>query len=228
MPEAGEYAVASIFLPRNPYARKRCGEVIESQIVEKDLKLMGWRNVPINMEYVGKQAKTSMPVIRQLFLGHQQKGEFDQNLFENKLYITRKAIRSSLQDEEDFVITSMSSRTIVYKGMLIPNQMKHFFPDLSDSRMKSALALVHTRFPTNTFPRWDLVQPFRNMAHNGEINTLRGNINRMVGRRANLKSPLYENISELYPIIIPRGSDSACMDNVFEFLIQSGYSLLMP
>ena len=224
LPEAGEYAVASIFLPRNPYARKRCGEVIESQIVEKDLELLGWRNVPINMEYVGKQAKSSMPVIRQLFVSHQQKGKFDQNLFENKLYVTRKAIRSSLQDEEDFVITSMSSRTIVYKGMLIPDQMKHFFPDLSDSRMQSALALVHTRFPTNTFPRWDLVQPFRNLAHNGEINTLRGNINRMIGRRANLKSPLYENISELYPIIIPRGSDSACMDNVFEFLIQSGYT----
>ncbi len=224
LPEAGEYAVASIFLPQNPYARKRCGEVIESQIVEKDLELLGWRNVPLNMEYVGKQAMSSMPVIRQLFVRHQQKGKFDQSLFENKLYVTRKAIRSSLQDEEDFVITSMSSRTIVYKGMLIPDQMKHFFPDLSDSRIQSALALVHTRFPTNTFPRWDLVQPFRNLAHNGEINTLRGNINRMIGRRANLKSPLYENISELYPIIIPRGSDSACMDNVFEFLIQSGYT----
>ena len=224
LPKAGEYAVASIFLPQNPYARKRCGEVIESQIVEKDLKLLGWRNVPINMDYVGKQAKSSMPVIRQLFVSPLQKGKFNQNLFENKLYVTRKAIRSSLQDEEDFVISSMSSRTIVYKGMLIPNQMKHFFPDLLDSRMQSAMALVHTRFPTNTFPRWDLVQPFRNLAHNGEINTLRGNINRMIGRRANLKSPLYENISELYPIIIPRGSDSACMDNVFEFLIQSGYT----
>ncbi len=223
LPEPGKYAVASIFMPQNPYARKRCGEVIESQIVEKDLELLGWRNVPINMEYVGKQAKLSMPVIRQLFVGHKQKGKFNQNLFENKLYVTRKAIRSSLQDEEDFVIASMSSRTIVYKGMLIPDQMKHFFPDLSDSRIQSALALVHTRFPTNTFPRWDLVQPFRNLAHNGEINTLRGNINRMIGRRANLKSPLYENISELYPIIIPRGSDSACMDNVLEFLIQSGY-----
>ena len=225
LPEAGEYAVASIFLPQNPYARKRCGEVIESQIVEKDLELLGWRSVPINMKYVGKQAKLSMPVIRQLFVSHKQKGKFNQNLFENKLYVTRKAIRSSLQDEEDFVIASMSSRTIVYKGMLIPNQMKYFFPDLADSRIKSALALVHTRFPTNTFPRWDLVQPFRNLAHNGEINTLRGNINRMIGRRANLQSPLYENISELYPIIIPRGSDSACMDNVLEFLIQSGYSL---
>ncbi len=225
LPEAGEYAVASIFLPQNPYARKRCGEVIESQIVEKDLELLGWRSVPINMKYVGKQAKLSMPVIRQLFVSHKQKGKFNQNHFENKLYVTRKAIRSSLQDEEDFVIASMSSRTIVYKGMLIPNQMKYFFPDLADSRIKSALALVHTRFPTNTFPRWDLVQPFRNLAHNGEINTLRGNINRMIGRRANLQSPLYENISELYPIIIPRGSDSACMDNVLEFLIQSGYSL---
>jgi glutamate synthase domain-containing protein 2/glutamate synthase domain-containing protein 1/glutamate synthase domain-containing protein 3 len=225
LPESGKYAVASIFLPQDVNARRRCGEVIESQIVEKGMDLLGWRDVPIDREYVGKQAQASMPVIRQLFVGHNQNEVFEQKRFENKLYVTRKAIRSALQDEEDFVITSMSSRIIVYKGMLIPHQMKLYFPDLSDIRMESGLALVHTRFPTNTFPRWDLVQPFRNLAHNGEINTLRGNINRMVARRANLKSPLYENISELYPIIIPRGSDSACMDNVFEFLIQSGYSL---
>ncbi|HCK14913.1 TPA: hypothetical protein DHW51_12380, partial [Candidatus Poribacteria bacterium] len=139
---------------------------------------------------------------------------YDQDRFERKLFVTRKAIRSSLKDVEGFMITSMSSRTIVYKGMLIPHQMGDFFPDLSDSRLTSALALVHTRFPTNTFPRWDLVQPFRNLAHNGEINTLRGNINWMRGRRPTLESPLYEDISELQPIIIPRGSDSACMDNV--------------
>ena len=119
----------------------------------------------------------------------------------------------------------MSSRTIVYKGMLIPNQMQRFFIDLSDKRLSSSMALVHTRFPTNTFPRWDLAQPFRNLAHNGEINSLRGNINWMRGRRATLESNLYEDISEIQPIIIPRGSDSACMDNVFEFLIQSGFSL---
>ena len=225
LPEAGEYGIASIFLPQDPFAQRHCGAVIESHIVEKGMDLLGWRDVPIDLDYVGKQARSSMPALRQLFMGRRRLENYDQEKFERKLYITRKAIRTSLQDVDGFIITSMSSRTIVYKGMLIPHQMKHFFPDLSDSRMQSALALVHTRFPTNTFPRWDLVQPFRNLAHNGEINTLRGNINRMVGRRANLKSPLYEDISELLPIIIPRGSDSACMDNVFEFLIQSGYSL---
>ncbi|MBC8258439.1 MAG: glutamate synthase large subunit [SAR324 cluster bacterium] len=225
LPEAGEYGIASIFLPQDPYARRHCGEVIESHIVEKGMDLLGWRDVPIDRNFVGKQALAAMPAIRQLFMGHRRLDNYDQDRFENKLYVTRKAIRSSLQDVEGFMITSMSSRTVIYKGMLIPHQMEHFFPDLSDHRLSSALALVHTRFPTNTFPRWDLAQPFRNLAHNGEINTLRGNINWMLGRRATLKSEQYENISELQPIIIPRGSDSACMDNVFEFLIQSGYSL---
>ncbi len=225
LPEAGEYGIASIFLPQDPVARRHCGAVIESHIVEKGMDLLGWRDVPIDLDYVGKQARSSMPALRQLFMGRRRLENYDQEKFERKLYITRKAIRTSLQDVEGLIITSMSSRTIVYKGMLIPHQMEHFFPDLADPRLRSALALVHTRFPTNTFPRWDLVQPFRNLAHNGEINSLRGNINWMLGRRATLASPLYDNISEMQPIIIPRGSDSACMDNVFEFLIQSGYSL---
>ena len=225
LPESGEYGIASIFLPQDPYARRHCGEVIESHIVEKGMDLLGWRDVPIDRGYIGKQALATMPAMRQLFMGHRRFENYNQDRFENKLYVTRKAIRSSLQDVEGFMIISMSSRTIIYKGMLIPHQMGKFFIDLSDKRLRSALALVHTRFPTNTFPRWDLAQPFRNLAHNGEINTLRGNINWMLGRRATLKSPLYEDISELQPIIIPRGSDSACMDNVFEFLIQSGYSL---
>jgi len=225
LPEAGEYGIASIFLPQDPYARRHCGEVIESHIVEKGMDLLGWRDVPRDLAFVGKQALSSMPAMRHLFMGHRRLGNYDQKKFERKLYITRKAIRTSLQDVESFIIPSMSSRTIVYKGMLIPHQMEDFFPDLSDLRLSSAMALVHTRFPTNTFPRWDLVQPFRNLAHNGEINSLRGNINWMRGRRATLSSPLYEDISEIQPIIIPRGSDSACMDNVFEFLIQSGYSL---
>ena len=225
LPESGEYGIASIFLPQDPYARRHCGEVIESHIVEKGMDLLGWRDVPIDRGYIGKQALATMPAMRQLFMGHRRFENYNQDRFENKLYVTRKAIRSSLQDVEGFMIISMSSRTIIYKGMLIPHQMGKFFIDLSDKRLRSALALVHTRFPTNTFPRWDLAQPFRNLAHNGEINTLRGNINWMLGRRATSKSPLYEDISELQPIIIPRGSDSACMDNVFEFLIQSGYSL---
>ena len=225
LPEVGEYGIASIFLPQDPVARRHCGEVIESHIVENGMDLLGWRDVPINIDYVGKQARSTMPAMRHLFMGYRRLENFDQGKFERKLYITRKAIRTALQDVEGLIITSMSSRTIVYKGMLIPHQMEHFFLDLSDLRISSSIALVHTRFPTNTFPRWDLVQPFRNLAHNGEINSLRGNINWMRGRRPILASPLYDNISEIQPVIIPRGSDSACMDNVFEFLIQSGYSL---
>ena len=225
LPEVGEYGIASIFLPQDPVARRHCGEVIESHIVENGMDLLGWRDVPINIDYVGKQARSTMPAMRHLFMGYRRLENFDQEKFERKLYITRKAIRTALQDVEGLIITSMSSRTIVYKGMLIPHQMEHFFLDLSDLRISSSIALVHTRFPTNTFPRWDLVQPFRNLAHNGEINSLRGNINWMLGRRPILASPLYDNIKEIQPVIIPRGSDSACMDNVFEFLIQSGYSL---
>ena len=225
LPEVGEYGIASIFLPQDPVARRHCGEVIESHIVENGMDLLGWRDVPINIDYVGKQARSTMPAMRHLFMGYRRLENFDQEKFERKLYITRKAIRTALQDVEGLIITSMSSRTIVYKGMLIPHQMEHFFLDLSDLRISSSIALVHTRFPTNTFPRWDLVQPFRNLAHNGEINSLRGNINWMLGRRPTLASPLYDNIKEIQPVIIPRGSDSACMDNVFEFLIQSGYSL---
>ncbi|MEE2599475.1 MAG: glutamate synthase large subunit [SAR324 cluster bacterium] len=225
LPEVGEYGIASIFLPQDPVARRHCGEVIESHIVENGMDLLGWRDVPINLDYVGKQARSTMPAMRHLFMGYRRLENFDQEKFERKLYITRKAIRTALQDVEGLIITSMSSRTIVYKGMLIPHQMEHFFLDLSDLRISSSIALVHTRFPTNTFPRWDLVQPFRNLAHNGEINSLRGNINWMLGRRPILASPLYDNIKEIQPVIIPRGSDSACMDNVFEFLIQSGYSL---
>ena len=225
LPEVGEYGIASIFLPQDPVARRHCGEVIESHIVENGMDLLGWRDVPINIDYVGKQARSTMPAMRHLFMGYRRLENFDQKKFERKLYITRKAIRTALQDVEGLIITSMSSRTIVYKGMLIPHQMEHFFLDLSDLRISSSIALVHTRFPTNTFPRWDLVQPFRNLAHNGEINSLRGNINWMLGRRPILASPLYDNIKEIQPVIIPRGSDSACMDNVFEFLIQSGYSL---
>ena len=225
LPEVGEYGIASIFLPQDPVARRHCGEVIESHIVENGMDLLGWRDVPINIDYVGKQARSAMPAMRHLFMGYRRLENFDQEKFERKLYITRKAIRTALQDVEGLIITSMSSRTIVYKGMLIPHQMEHFFLDLSDLRISSSIALVHTRFPTNTFPRWDLVQPFRNLAHNGEINSLRGNINWMLGRRPILASPLYDNIKEIQPVIIPRGSDSACMDNVFEFLIQSGYSL---
>ena len=165
-----------------------------------------------------------MPVIRQIFVSKGSE-ELDAESFERKLYVTRKTIRNALQDEEHFMIISMSSRVMIYKGMLTPYQMDRFFTDLADPRVVSAMILMHTRFPTNTFPRWDLAQPFRMLAHNGEINTLRGNINWMRARRPTFESDLYEDVHDLMPIVIPRGSDSACLDNVLEFLVQSGYSL---
>ncbi len=220
----GEYGVGTVFLPQEREHRQHCGSVVESTIVDCGLDLLGWRNVPVDTRHVGLQAAEAMPVIRQIFVGMGNR-IVDDKTFERLLYVTRKTIRNALQDEEQFMIISMSSRVIVYKGMLIPHQMDRFFTDLADPRVTSALVLAHTRFPTNTFPRWDLAQPFRYLAHNGEINTLRGNINWMKARRPTLESPLYEDIHQLMPIVIPRGSDSACMDNVLEFLIQSGYSM---
>ncbi|MBQ32340.1 MAG: glutamate synthase large subunit [Deltaproteobacteria bacterium] len=224
LPEPGDYGVASIFFPQEETARQHCGEIIESMLAESGMELLGWRDVPIDLRFVGKQAAEARPEIRQLFIG---KGELtlDQTEFERLLYITRKRIRNSLSEQDLFMVVSLSTRIVVYKGMLTAEQMNRFFPDLADPRVESALALTHTRFPTNTFPRWDLSQPFRYLAHNGEINTLRGNINWMRSRQGALVSPLYEDIPALLPIVLPRGSDSACFDNVLEFLVQSGYSL---
>ena len=224
LPEPGEYGVASLFLPQKKSARRHCGVLTESMFAESGLAVLGWRDVPCDLRFVGKQAAESRPEIRQLFIG---KGELtlDQTQFERQLYITRKRIRNSLAEEDLFMVVSLSTRIVVYKGMLTAEQMDRFFPDLADPRVESALALVHTRFPTNTFPRWDLAQPFRYLAHNGEINTLRGNINWMRSRQGALASPLYEDIPALLPIVLPRGSDSACFDNVLEFLVQSGYSM---
>lgn len=224
LPEAGKYGVATIFLPQDRDDRRHCGEMVESTVVEQGLRVLGWRGVPIDTRYVGKQSAEAMPVIRQLFLAPVEP-DLDTETLERRLYIARKQTRSVLSDKLDFFTTSLSSRTIIYKGMLTADQLDKFYPDLADERYTSAIALAHTRFPTNTFPRWDLAQPFRYLAHNGEINTLRGNINWMRARQGALESPLYSDIRDLMPIVVPRGSDSACVDNVLEFLVQSGYSL---
>ena len=224
LPAAGEYGIGTIFLPQNQDHRFHCGSVVESTIIDSGLELLGWRDLPVDSRHVGVQAAEAMPVIRQIFVSKGSE-ELDAESFERKLYVTRKTIRNALQDEEHFMIISMSSRVMIYKGMLTPYQMDRFFTDLADPRVVSAMILMHTRFPTNTFPRWDLAQPFRMLAHNGEINTLRGNINWMRARRPTFESDLYEDVHDLMPIVIPRGSDSACLDNVLEFLVQSGYSL---
>ena len=224
LPAPGEYGIATVFLPQNQNHRFHCGSVIESTIIDSGLELLGWRDLPVDTRHVGVQATEAMPIIRQVFVAKGTE-DLDAEGFERKLYVTRKTIRNALQDEEYFLIISMSSRVMIYKGMLTPFQMDRFFTDLADPRVVSAMILMHTRFPTNTFPRWDLAQPFRMLAHNGEINTLRGNINWMRARRPTFESDYYDDIHELMPIVIPRGSDSACLDNVLEFLVQSGYSL---
>ncbi|MBF0279315.1 MAG: glutamate synthase large subunit [SAR324 cluster bacterium] len=223
LPEAGAYGIGVMFLPQNRERRHFCGGIIESLIAEEELVVLGWRNVPVDQQHVGQQASEAQPVIRQIFIGKND-DQMPQDVFERLLYGVRKQIRNSIH-YEDFTIPSMSSKTIVYKGMLTPAQLGKFYPDIEHSEFESALIVAHTRFPTNTFPRWDLAQPFRYLAHNGEINTLRGNINWMTARQADLSSPLYERIQQLVPLILPRGSDSACLDNVFEFLVISGYSL---
>ena len=224
LPDAGQYGVATIFLPQSREDRLHCGEMVESTVVEQGLRVLGWRTVPTDNRYVGKQAAEAMPVIRQLFLAPVE-GNLDTETLERRLFVARKQTRSVLSDKLDFFTTSLSSRTIIYKGMLTAEQLDKFYPDLADERYRSAISLAHTRFPTNTFPRWDLAQPFRYLAHNGEINTLRGNINWMRARQGALESPLYADTQELMPIVVPRGSDSACFDNVLEFMVQSGYSL---
>lgn len=223
LPESGEYGVAMLFLPQEQERRYHCGRIVESILVEEHLRILGWRDVPIDETHVGKQASEIQPKIRQVFIAKTDTQTTNEE-FERVLYVASKEIRNSL-DHENFSIPSMSTRTVIYKGMLTPEQLGVFYKDLDTEKTVSALALAHTRFPTNTFPRWDLAQPFHHLAHNGEINTLRGNTNWMTARQSTVSSPLYENIQKLMPMIIPQGSDSACFDNVLEFLVTSGYSL---
>ncbi|MGK5091389.1 glutamate synthase large subunit [Deltaproteobacteria bacterium TL4] len=223
LPSPGNYGVGVTFLPQDKQERQRCGSIIELSCGEEGLQIAGWRDVPIDLNHAGKEAKAKLPAIRQVFI-KKPKPEMSQDDFERKLYVVRKLIYASLQGKS-FSVSSMSCRTIVYKGMLHAPQLQHFYPDLKHPKVTSALAIVHSRFSTNTFPSWNLAQPFRFLAHNGEINTLRGNVNWMNARKLTIKSPLYDDISKLYPLIMPHGSDSACADNALEFLVLSGYSL---
>lgn len=223
LPDAGCYGIGVVFLPENKDARRKCGQLLETAIIEEDQRILGWREVPTNRDHVGKEAGLVQPVIRQVFI-EKSHPEMSQAEFERKLYaIHKQATNGSLFN--DFYIASLSSQTLTYKGMLHATQLRHFFTDLSDPSFQSAIALVHSRFSTNTFPSWKLAHPFRYLAHNGEINTLRGNINWMQARQGNLKSPHFPHMKKLFPIITPHGSDSASLDNVLEFLVLSGYPL---
>lgn len=205
----GSYGTGLIFFPKEKKLRGSCKAVFKKVVIEHGQQFIGWRKVPVDNSSIGESARKSQPVIEQIFIG---KGKAVNNPLdlERKLYQIRRQVEKEIS-AEGFYITNLSSRTIAYKGLLMPGQVEDFFPDLKDPKVKSAIALVHSRYSTNTFPTWDLAQPFRFLAHNGEINTLRGNINWMRARGID--------------VIVPGGSDSASLDNVFELLTLSGRSL---
>lgn len=230
LPEAGSYGTGIIFFPTDDDERRWCMDLFEKYIAAEGQKLLGWRHVPVNSSVIGKGAQETEPNIKQVFIERSADLK-EQMAFERKLYLIRKQVENDVRDSEIkqksfFYVANISSRTVSYKGLLMPDQVKGFFKDLQEKDMDSALALVHSRYSTNTFPTWDLAQPFRFLAHNGEINTLRGNINWMHAREGLLESGLFgDDIEKLKPVIVPNGSDSATIDNVFELLELSGRSL---
>jgi glutamate synthase (NADPH/NADH) large chain len=231
LPDPGEYGVGMFFLPRNPDSRAVCEKLVEDYVNVEGQNLLGWRDVPVNSDELGASVRSTEPVIRQVFIGRGDNcGNPD--AFERKLFVIRKQIDNAvrnlkLEDGKAFYPSSFSSRTVVYKGMLLAYQVGVYYQDLQDERMVSALALVHQRFSTNTFPTWDLAHPFRMIAHNGEINTVRGNVNWMAARRHSMASPLLgEDLDKIWPLIAHGKSDSACFDNALELLVAGGYSLV--
>jgi glutamate synthase (NADPH/NADH) large chain len=230
LPAAGEYGVGMLFLPRDGETRRWCEGLIEQTITEEGQRLLGWREVPTDNSGLGASVKDVEPVIRQVLIG---KGAqvTDPDHFERCLFIIRKRLENTVRNSGrpgcgEFYIPSFSSRTLCYKGMLLARQVGTYYADLNDPRVTSALALVHQRFSTNTFPSWDLAHPFRMIAHNGEINTLRGNINWMYARRHSMASSLFgDDLGKLWPLITEGQSDSACFDNALELLVHGGYSL---
>ena len=230
LPEVGEYGVGLVFLPRDPGARMACQHELERAIVAEHQEVLGWRDVPVDNTGLGEGVKAIEPVIRQVFVGRGLSTP-DTDAFERKLYIIRKraghAIRAlGLHHAKEYYMPSFSARTIVYKGMLLAHQVGEYYLDLQDPELTSALALVHQRFSTNTFPTWDLAHPFRMIAHNGEINTLRGNVNWIRARQQNIASKLLgDDLHKIWPLIYDGQSDSASFDNALELLVMGGYSL---
>jgi len=231
LPAAGEYAVGMVFMPVERHERLVTEGIVERIVREEGLSVLGWRDTPIEGDAIGRVARASQPYIQQIFVGHEP--GITQDHFERKLYVVRKRAESAVASEKEelpnrgmFSIPSLSSRTIVYKGLLLAPQIAKFYKELSDTDVMSAVCLVHQRFSTNTFPTWQLAHPFRYVAHNGEINTVKGNVNWMHARQAILASELFgDDLKKLFPIIQPNGSDSACFDNALELLVQSGRSL---
>ena len=231
LPSAGEYGVGMVFLPQNPAQRAECEKIFAAIAGEEGQRVLGWRTIPTSNVTLGETARASEPFMSQVFLARDPKVA-DDLAFERKLYIIRKraenAIRYSgkVAGGEFFYISSLSYKTVVYKGMLLTEQLMQYYPDLSHPAMESALALVHSRFSTNTFPSWNRAHPYRYVAHNGEINTLRGNVNWMHARQAMFESDLFgDDLKKLLPVICSDGSDSAMFDNCLELLVLAGRSL---
>jgi glutamate synthase domain-containing protein 2/glutamate synthase domain-containing protein 1/glutamate synthase domain-containing protein 3 len=230
LPAAGEYGAGLVFLPRDVRERDFCKQTFERIIREEGQSLLGWRRVPVAPAHCGDLARSGMPEISQVFIGR-GRNVADAAALERKLFVIRKRVErtireSKLNDKEQFYVPSLSARTITYKGLLLPEQIPAFYSDLTDPDFLSALALVHQRFSTNTFPSWDRAHPYRFLAHNGEINTLRGNINWMHARQSQFASPLFgDDVEKILPIIEPNGSDSAMFDNALELLLHTGRSL---
>jgi glutamate synthase (NADPH/NADH) large chain len=230
LPPAGQYGVGMVFLPRDPASRIACEYEIERAIKDEGQVLLGWRDVPVDNSDLAAAAKSLEPVIRQVFIGRGRRVTVTDAL-ERKLYIIRKSSGHAIQalrlkHGKEFYVPSMSARTLCYKGMLLAYQVGEYYLDLKDARVESALALVHQRFSTNTFPSWDLAHPFRMICHNGEINTLRGNVNWIRARQGAISSPILAgDLAKIWPLIYDGQSDSASFDNALELLVMGGYSV---
>jgi glutamate synthase (NADPH/NADH) large chain len=230
LPPLGQYGVGMVFLPREPASRLACEYEIERAIKDEGQQLLGWRDVPVDNADLAESAKNLEPVIRQVFVGRGS-GVTVTDALERKLYIIRKSAGHAIQalklaHGKEFYVPSMSARTMVYKGMLLAYQVGEYYLDLKDARVESALAMVHQRFSTNTFPSWDLAHPFRLICHNGEINTVRGNVNWIRARQGAISSPvLGDDLGKIWPLIYDGQSDSASFDNALELLVMGGYSV---
>ena len=225
VPEKGRYGTGLVFLPKDEEAQEMMLDVMEREALALGMKLMAVRDVPTNSEVLGTVAQAAEPAIKQIFVSDEETND----PIEIRLYLMRKAVEKKIADsrirgKEDFYCVSLSSKTLIYKGMLSSLQLRYYFPDLMNPRFTSAMVLVHSRFSTNTFPTWGLAQPFRMLGHNGEINTIQGNRLWMTARESLLSSPVFEG-RDLTPIVQPGMSDSASLDNVLEYFVMAGMSL---
>jgi len=228
LPTPGDYAVAMVFLPTDSALAERATKTFEKAVQEEGCEVLGWRMVPTASAGLGEFSRSTQPEIRQLFVA---RAAVAPEHFERKLYVIRRVVEKEVagwldRDTSQFYVPSFSSRTVNYKGLLTGTQLASFYPDLGDARLACAFSVIHQRYSTNTFPSWSLAQPFRFLGHNGEINTLRGNINAMKAREAKIESDLLgPDLEKIKPVIVEGGSDSAILDNVLELLVAAGRSL---